>query len=420
MQSTNAAKGGNADYTVALNDKSAFFVNGDNSDDWTDLKANGAESEEYGELGVINNETEGVLVADWVGFGDTVDYNSFTLESAASIAFDFEAGDAAKLDIWTLTGTAGKYSLKSLVNVAGKLDKNTGRYTGSTKAVLLEAGTYYIGVQSTNAAKGGNADYTVVLNDKRQFFTEGSYDDNEWEEAPEISTEIAMDGWVGFGDAIDYRCVTVNENGGVYSFNLTGVEDNVKMTVYSVDAKGKLKSLKSVSATAKKPEISTGTLTLGGAGTYVVAVEATGAKKAQNSHYSVEMEELGVFTGMDNNDWNTATALDGAFNGCLGKGTDADTVDYLDLSNWNGGLVLEMEAGSVKASFYDENKKAVKLAAVTFANNTSKKGVSSLTLKDGDKVNDSIQIAALDESVKYLKIEAAGTGLNSYSIATLA
>ena len=372
------------------------------------------------DAGVVNNETEGVIVNDWVGFGDAVDYKAFTLESAASIAFDFEAGDAAKLDVWSISGTAGKYSLKSLGNVAGKLDKNTGKYTGSTKALLLEAGTYYIGVQSTNAAKGGNANYTVALNDKSEFFTEGSNNDNEWEEAPEISTEIAMGGWVGFGDAIDYRCVTVNENGGVYSFNLTGVEDNVKMTVYSVDAKGKLKSLKSVSATAKKPNISIDSLALAGNTNYVLAVEATGAKKAQNSHYSVEMEELGVFTGMDNNDWDTATILEGDFAGCLAKGTGMDTVDYLDLSNWENGLVLSMEAGSVKASFYDENKKAVKLATVTFANETSKKGVASLTLKDGDKVNDSIQIGALDESVKYLKIEAVGTGLNSYSIATLA
>lgn len=229
-----------------------------------------------------------------------------------------------------------------------------------------------------------------------------------------------MGGWVGFGDAIDYRAIAVNEKGGVYAFDLTGVENNVKMTVYSVDAKGKLKSVKSVSATAKKPEILTGSIALAGGTTYVLAVEATGAKKAQNSHYSVEMEEQGVFTGMDNNSWDTATGLDGDFAGCLAKGTGMDTVDYLDLSNWENGLVLAMEAGSVKASFFDANKKAVKLDTVTYANNTSKKGVSSLTLKDGDKATDSIQIAALDDSVKYLKIEAAGNGLNSYSIATLA
>ena len=79
-----------------------------------------------------------------------------------------------------------------------------------------------------------------------------------------------------------------------------------------------------------------------------------------------------------------------------------------------------MEAGSVKASFFDANKKAVKLASVEYANGTSKAGVASLTLKDGDKLTDVIRMAAVDESVKYLKIEAAGTGMNQYRIGMLA
>ncbi len=189
------------------------------------------------------------------------------------------------------------------------------------------------------------------------------------------------------------------------------------MTVYSL-VNGKLKSVKSVSATAKKPSISTGALALAGGGTYVLAVEATGAKKAQNSPYAVTMEEHGVFTGTHNNTWATATLVDGDFAGCLGKG--GDTVDYFDLTSWQNGLSLEMEAGSVKASFFDANQKAVKVASVEYSNGTSKSGVSSLTLKDGDKLTDAIRMAAVDESVKYLKIEAAGTGMSQYRIGMLA
>ena len=56
---------------------------------------------------------------------------------------------------------------------------------------------------------------------------------------------------------------------------------------------------------------------------------------------------------------------------------------------------------------------------VTYANDTTK-SAASLTLKDGDSAVDSIRIAALDEAVRYLKLEAVGTGMNAYRIATLA
>ena len=184
------------------------------------------------------------------------------------------------------------------------------------------------------------------------------------------------------------------------------------MTVFSVVG-GKLKNVKSVSATAKKPSVSTGALALAGGRTYVLAVEATGAKKAQNSHYEVTMSELGVFT-TDNNTWESAKGPVDGFAGCLGKGGDA--VDYFDLTSWEGGLSLEMEAGAVKASFYDANRKAVKLPSVTYADGTSKSGVASVTLKDGDKLTDTIRMAAVDESVKYLKLEAAGSGVNTYRL----
>ena len=139
------------------------------------------------------------------------------------------------------------------------------------------------------------------------------------------------------------------------------------------------------------------------------------------------MNEIGVFTGMGNNSWKTAMALDGAFHGCLGgvarrreKNTGVDTVDFFDLSAWDGGLSLEMDEGSVKVSFLDANRKAVKLPSLAYADGSTRKGVSSLTLKDGDKLTDTISMAAIVESVKFLKIESVGRSLNSYSIGKLA
>jgi hypothetical protein len=420
VESTNAAKGGNADYTVALNAKSAFFTKGDNSDDWGDVKAVGAD----GAVGVIDT-ADGVLTAasenpileDWVGYGDAVDYRAFTLDSAASLSFDLTATDAAKLTVWSLTGTAGKYSLKSLGNVAAKLDKTTGEYAGTTKAMLLEKGTYYFSVESTNAKKGGSADYTVSLNGNSGFFTVGNNDDDTWANATALAPGEALEDWVGYGDAIDYRKVTVAETGGFYSFDIAGAEGALKLTVFTVDAKGKLKSLKSIAVNAKKPALSTGPIALAEGGTYYLAVEATGAKKGDSSGYTATVNELGVFTGTGNNAWENATAAEYAFEGCLGKG--GDTVDYFDLTEWGENeFSLVMETGSVKASFFDASKKAVKVP-VTYANDTTK-SAASLTLKDGDKLTDMIRLAAVDESVKYLKIEAAGSAMAKYNFGMLA
>ena len=397
-QSSNAAKGGSADYKVALNSNSVFFTKGDNSDDaWANAPAFEA------------NDT----VTDWVGFGDAIDYRKLTIEDAARLSFSVESTDAAKFTIWTADAKTGK--LKSLQATTLTANKAKTEYSATTKELLLAEGTYYISMESTNAAKGGNADYNFAFSQKSEFFTKGDNSDDAWANAPAIAENNVVNDWVGFGDAIDYCTISISDNGGFYSFDLSGVQDNVKMTVYSVE-KGKLKQVKSVSATAKKPNISTGTIGLASGKTYVLAVEATGAKTAQNSEYSVAMSEFGVFTGLDNNTWDGAIQLNGdEFTGCLGKGIDS--LDCIDLTAWeNEGLRIEMEAGSVKASFYDANRKAVKVASVTYANGTQKAKLASITLKDGDKATDSIQIGALDDNIRYLKLEAASTGMVTYHI----
>ncbi len=421
VESTNAKKGGNADYSVSLNGSSTFFIWGDTNDDTPDNLVSPNVDPDYekyvvGEVGSALGGN-GYILDDWVGYGDVIDYRKFTLDHAASLVFDLSATDAAKLTVWSLTGTPDKYSLKSLGNVAAKLDKATGKYAGSTKALLLEKGTYFFSVESTNAKKGGSAFYSVYLNGNSAVFTAGDNSDDGWADAPALAPGEALEDWVGFGDAVDFRKVSVAETGGFYSFDLAGAESALKLTVYTIDTKGKLKSLKSISVNAKKPALSTGPIALAEGGTYYLAVEATGAKKGESSGYTATVNELGVFTGTGNNAWENATAAEYAFEGCLGKG--GDTVDYFDLTEWGENeFSLVMETGSVKASFFDASKKAVKVP-VTYANDTTK-SAASLTLKDGDKLTDMIRLAAVDESVKYLKIEAAGSAMVKYNFGMLA
>ena len=437
VQSTNVgksganAKGGNSDYTVSLTTASEFFTKGDNTDDWTDLKTAGAAGT-VGSLGVLS--APGVVIADgWVGFGDEYDYQAFTLESAAKLVWSFGASDATKFTVNQLVAKTDKkgvttYSLKAYVPTTVKAGASV-----TTKELLLDAGTYYLGVQSTNAgksganAKGGNADYTVSLTTASEFFTKGDNSDDLWDTAPALAAGESLDDWVGFGDKIDYRMLTTDAAGGFYDFALSGAANNVKLTVYRVESKTNkkgvttysLKSVKSVTATAKKPTVSTGDLCFAADTRYVVAVEAPDAAKAKNSDYTLSMTEKAAFANRGNETWETATAPIGDFDGILTAAAGGDKFDYFDLSDVDA-FALDAGLGKIKVSFCDANRKAVKVAELAMADGSLKKNVSGLTLEAGHKTTDSFTLADVSDAMKYLKIEAATGTLNTYKISLLA
>ena len=118
-----------------------------------------------------------------------------------------------------------------------------------------------------------------------------------------------------------------------------------------------------------------------------------------------------------NNNWSGATVLKKTVLAALEA--KADKVDYYNVSDV-AKLMLDMEKGKAKVSFYDANKKAVKVSAVTMANGSVKKNVSALTLTTNNAATDKFTIAALDDAVKYLKIETADKTLDSYKLAKLA
>ena len=113
-----------------------------------------------------------------------------------------------------------------------------------------------------------------------------------------------------------------------------------------------------------------------------------------------------------NNNWDKATVLEDAVLGALDA--KADKVDFYDVGNV-AQLMIDMGKGKVNVSFYDENKKAVNVATVTMADWLAKENVSSLTLE-----TDNFTVAALDDAVKYLKIETADKSLDCYKLAKLA
>jgi hypothetical protein len=157
-------------------------------DNWTELKSKGPHGLYREITPSISSETieNPILVEeDNVGFNDPVDYMSFTLASAANLSFNVSATDAAKFTIYSLVEKTDRngnttYSLKALQSSTLKKQKD-GTYSIDTKSLLLDDDqTYYIGVQSTNAAKGGYAGYTITLNDSKFYPQDDNDDDDDW------------------------------------------------------------------------------------------------------------------------------------------------------------------------------------------------------------------------------------------------
>ncbi|MBR1966481.1 MAG: hypothetical protein IKA22_07715, partial [Lentisphaeria bacterium] len=91
--------------------------------------------------------------------------------------------------------------------------------------LLLDAGTYYVSMNSLNFYAGGSADYSIKLNDSTEIFEKAKYgkeDDltnvtfeGENLESKRIANNedaaaFAVSDWVGFGDNTDYKKFTLD------------------------------------------------------------------------------------------------------------------------------------------------------------------------------------------------------------------
>ena len=328
VQSTNYKKGGAAFYNVALNaDASDFFIKGDNSDDWNDVKSAGAGGAVGDEDAITDGTTE--VFSGWVGFGDAVDYKSFRVGSSVKLSFALGASDKTKFTIWKLNSKTDKkgvttYSLKSLQSTSLAKDRKSGTYAASTKMLLLDEGTYYFSVESTNAKKGGNADYTVDLNsDASVFFVNGDDGANNWVYDKKTKTlnsdecfvttnitsstgEILLDkkavdtewnNFVGYGDAADYAKITLSSAANL-SFTLTAADAAKFVICKLVEGTGRksgtftLKSLQSTKLKKSKAAsiytADTKALALD-EGEYFISMESTNSKKGGAAYYKVEL-----------------------------------------------------------------------------------------------------------------------------------
>ena len=356
VQSTNAAQGGDANYTVNINPSDCtFYTQGEDYDDWTDLKAAGA----YGSVGYVGviDEYSTDLTTGWVGFGDAVDYMGFTLFSGAKLSFSIDASDAAAFTVYRLVQDRhGAYSLKALQSTALSLNKSTGDYETVTKALLLEAGEYYISMQSTNAAQGGSASYNLSLNASASVFYTEADNSDDWTDmksagaygsvgdagvVDEYSTDLTT-GWVGFGDEVDYMRFTLSSDAKL-SFTINAT-DAATFTVYQLVQVGnssyKLKTLQTTSLAFNRQmqdyEAITKELLLN-AGEYYFSIQSTNAAQGGSAAYNLSLNASAsvFYTEADNSDDWTDVTQEGPY-GMVGNVGFVDEYSYELTTGWVG------------------------------------------------------------------------------------
>ena len=368
VQSTNAAKGGHADFEVELLSDQCTFDNNsisfnkvygpdqkapdDGRNSWLyDSKArmlNDAIASTMGneldgnteeifldESGSVCFESNGTEFHNWVGDGDEFDYAKITLNSAAKLSFTIDSTDAAMFSIWSVVNTKnGMYSANMLQSTALLLNQETNRFHVTTQGFMLEAGEYYISMQSLNATIGGSAYYNVKLDPlQSSFFDMG---DNGWNNDARYSQEInscVLNGyqqeilldsgsinidsngmefhnWVGLGDQVDCAKIILTSS-GVLNFKISAT-DEMSFSVLQItqNPKGGFTQKTLSTTTLKKDKMSgvftamTKSLRLE-AGEYYICAESLNAARGGSAYYNVEA----MFEAMYSNA-NAACALD--------------------------------------------------------------------------------------------------------------
>ena len=272
---TNTDKGKSAsDYSFEVV-ADRLFDKGDNHDDSWQTAEN---------LSTVKKT--GTLVANgWVGYGDVEDWQKITLANAANLNFSVTADGAVKFTVCQLDGSR----LKPLQKLTVKSKGSTATAT-SKKGVLVAAGTYYLCTTSTDAAKGGAANYSIALNSSSVFFPAGDNSNDTWQAAAgkaKSGIGSTLKGWVGYGDATDFHGI-VSESGQL-AVNLDAMTAEAfrkkKLKLSLVDGSGRKVAMAAFDndTFVTKKEVD--------AGVYYLGISCANVKKYDSS-YSVTLGML--------------------------------------------------------------------------------------------------------------------------------
>lgn len=199
-----------------------------------------------------------------------------------------------------------------------------------------------------------------------------------------------LEGWVGYGDAVNYYRLNGDAHAGTLNVSLSGLDSKVTVALYDVNGK----KLKSVSVSKDTENIFKDILVPGNAA-YLSVTSGDNGKGKQNSDYVLTVQENYFPAATDNNTFNTAsdvTLVDGAAveKGWVGYG---DASDFYRLNMGNAGL-LDLSVANVtdkvSVAVYDAQGKKLK----SFSVNSGDKlllddylltsGVSYISVTSGD------------------------------------
>ena len=359
---------------------------------------------------------------NYVGYGDDTDFAKITLATAAKLSFTVSALDASKFSIYTLNSGYDKkgrlvYKAKKLQSATLKKAKGSSEYSAETKDLLLEAGSYYISMESTNAKKGGAAYYNVKLDSDCVFYNSSdSRNTDDWDDVKDrgpsgrvgscgtltSSTSLVFTDWVGFGDAVDYRKFTLNSAARICLE--ADALDPVKISICKLESKttkkGTTYSLKTLQSATTKVQFDDGVYCVVAKpvmlekGDYYIRVESTTAKKGGNAKYSLYLvdytgkQTLFYDKGNNADDWNPEILKT---RGAAGLSADVGRIDnksqfVVILSDWVGyGDEIDYRKFTVRnnvaASFLVYGSDAMKFEIYRLVGKTDKKGVTTYSLK---------------------------------------
>lgn len=330
------------------------------------------------------------LVEDgFIGGGDEIDFRRVTFEKDGTYTIKLDdLRGSAKLTLYRVTGGG-------IVEVASVTGGR--RQDGVLRNLDIGAGEYVLSVEPGASGVPGTG-YEVEIEGVVHSGS-GNNADDTWLNAPAITVapdaagsidaDLIENDWVGYDDLIDCRKLDITD-AGVYRFTLDDLDGDAKLTLYTLK-NGRLKKLKTASGKAGRDGVIRELLL--DAGTYYVAVEASGRTKKGGTDYDVEI--IGsTFTKGDvtNNDFSSADELPsgGVTRGWVGFGDASDYYRFsLDRSGFHD-FALAAEKGGATLTIYREIGGKMKVvrkiqAGKAVADLELDRGTYYLQVQSGDK-----------------------------------
>lgn len=330
------------------------------------------------------------LVEDgFIGGGDEIDFRRVTFEKDGTYTIKLDdLRGSAKLTLFRVT----EGGIVEVASVTGGR-----RQDGVLRNLDIGAGEYVLSVEPGASGAPGTG-YEVEIEGVVHSGS-GNNADDTWLNAPAITVapdaagsidaDLIENDWVGYDDLIDCRKLDITD-AGVYRFTLDDLDGDAKLTLYTLK-NGRLKKLKTASGKAGRDGVIRELLL--DAGTYYVAVEASGRTKKGGTDYDVEI--IGsTFTKGDvtNNDFSSADELPsgGVARGWVGFGDASDYYRFsLDRSGFHD-FALAAEKGGATLTIYREIGGKMKVvrkiqAGKAVADLELDRGTYYLQVQSGDK-----------------------------------